>query len=138
MRSFEATCRVLESLRDMGVRIAVDDFGTGYSNLSYLRRFPIDTLKLDKSFVHDIPGSADDATIVSSVIQMAHSLHLLVVAEGVENAQQLQFLQEHDCGEGQGHYFSKPVNSTVCRSLLSLSERHWAGQFRTPQLRALT
>jgi diguanylate cyclase (GGDEF)-like protein/PAS domain S-box-containing protein len=138
MRSFEATCRVLEALRDMGVRIAVDDFGTGYSNLSYLRRFPIDTLKLDGSFVHDLPGSADVATIVSSVISMAHSLHLQVVAEGVENAQQLQFLQQHDCGEGQGHYFSKPVDSTVCRSLLSLAERNWAGQFRAPALRALT
>ncbi len=138
MRSFEVTCRVLEALRDMGVRIAVDDFGTGYSNLSYLRRFPIDTLKLDKSFVHDIPGSTDVATIVSSVIHMAHSLNLLVVAEGVENAQQLQFLQQHECGEGQGHYFSKPVDSTVCRSLLSLADGRWAGQFRAPPLRALT
>jgi diguanylate cyclase (GGDEF)-like protein/PAS domain S-box-containing protein len=136
MRNFEATSVVLKSLSAMGIRIAVDDFGTGYSNLSYLKRFPINTLKLDKSFVHDIPQSVNNATIVRSVIHMGQSLHLRVVAEGVENAQQLKFLQAYDCAEGQGYYFSKPVDSSECRALISVEERHWAWQFSSPTLRA--
>jgi diguanylate cyclase (GGDEF)-like protein/PAS domain S-box-containing protein len=136
MRNFEATSAVLQSLSAMGIRIAVDDFGTGYSNLSYLKRFPINTLKLDKSFVHDIPESANIATIVRSVIHMGQSLHLQVVAEGVENAKQLKFLQAYDCAEGQGYYFSKPVDPRECQALLSLRERHWAWQFSSPTLRA--
>jgi diguanylate cyclase (GGDEF)-like protein/PAS domain S-box-containing protein len=137
MLNFEATSVVLQSLRAMGIRIAVDDFGTGYSNLSYLKRFPINTLKLDKSFVHEIPESANIATIVRSVIHMGHSLHLQVVAEGVENAQQLKFLQAHDCAEGQGYYFSKPVDPSECQALLSVGERYWAWKFSSPTLRAL-
>jgi diguanylate cyclase (GGDEF)-like protein/PAS domain S-box-containing protein len=136
MRNFEATSVVLQSLSAMGIRIAVDDFGTGYSNLSYLKRFPINTLKLDKSFVHDIPESANIATIVRSVIHMGQSLHLQVVAEGVENAKQLKFLQACDCAEGQGYYFSKPVDPSECKALLSHGERHWAWQFSSPTLRA--
>jgi diguanylate cyclase (GGDEF)-like protein/PAS domain S-box-containing protein len=136
MRNFEATSVVLKSLSAMGIRIAVDDFGTGYSNLSYLKRFPINTLKLDKSFVHDIPQSTNNATIVRSVIHMGQSLHLRVVAEGVENAQQLKFLQAYDCAEGQGYYFSKPVDSRECQALISVGERHWAWQFSSPTLRA--
>jgi diguanylate cyclase (GGDEF)-like protein/PAS domain S-box-containing protein len=136
MRNFEATSVVLKSLSAMGIRIAVDDFGTGYSNLSYLKRFPINTLKLDKSFVHDIPQSANIATIVRSVIQMGQSLDLRVVAEGVENAQQLKFLQAYDCAEGQGYYFSKPVDPSECQALLSVVERRWAWQFSSPTLRA--
>jgi EAL domain-containing protein (putative c-di-GMP-specific phosphodiesterase class I) len=128
MRNFEETRIVLQALSAMGVRIAVDDFGTGYSNLSYLKRFPINTLKLDKSFVQDLPENADTATIVRSVIQMGHNLHLQVVAEGVETARQLQFLRAHDCREGQGYYFSEPVGSTECLSLLSVGEPHWAPQ----------
>lgn len=107
----------------MGIRIAVDDFGTGYSNLSYLKRFPINTLKLDKSFVNDIPGNEDISTIVRSVIHMGQSLHLRVVAEGVETADQLKFLQAYDCAEGQGYYFSKPVDPGECRALLSHAQR---------------
>jgi EAL domain-containing protein (putative c-di-GMP-specific phosphodiesterase class I) len=137
MRNFEATSIVLHSLSAMGIRIAVDDFGTGYSNLSYLKRFPINTLKLDKSFVQDISESPNIATIVRSVIHMGRSLHLQVVAEGVENAQQLKFLQAYDCGEGQGYYFSKPVNPTECQALFSLGKRHWAWQFSSPTLRAI-
>jgi diguanylate cyclase (GGDEF)-like protein/PAS domain S-box-containing protein len=136
MRNFEATSVVLQSLSAMGVRIAVDDFGTGYSNLSYLKRFPINTLKLDKSFVQEIPESANIATIVRSVIHMGRSLHLQVVAEGVENARQLEFLQAYDCAEGQGHYFSKPVDPSECQALISVGERHWAWQFSSPTLRA--
>jgi diguanylate cyclase (GGDEF)-like protein/PAS domain S-box-containing protein len=135
MRNFEATSAVLRSLSAMGIRIAVDDFGTGYSNLSYLKRFPINTLKLDKSFVHDIPENANIATIVRSVIHMGQSLHLTVVAEGVENAEQLKFLQAYDCAEGQGYYFSKPVDPTACQALISVGERRWARQFSSPTLR---
>jgi diguanylate cyclase (GGDEF)-like protein/PAS domain S-box-containing protein len=134
MRDFEATRLVLQELSTMGVRIAVDDFGTGYSNLSYLKRFPINTLKLDRSFIHDLPESADVGTIVSSVIRMAHCLHLQVVGEGVETLQQLRFLQAHDCEEGQGYYFSKPVVADECRSLLQLTKQRWYKQFRSASL----
>jgi diguanylate cyclase len=129
MRNFEATGAVLQSLSSMGIRIAVDDFGTGYSNLSYLKRFPIDTLKLDKSFVHDVPENEDIATIVRSVINMGRSLRLRVIAEGVENAEQLKFLQAYDCAEAQGYYFGRPVDSNECEALISLGQRHWAWQF---------
>jgi len=137
MRNFEATGIILQSLSAMGVRIAVDDFGTGYSNLSYLKRFPINTLKLDRSFIHDLPESTDVATIVSSVIRMAHGLHLQVVGEGVETLEQLRFLQAHDCEEGQGYYFSKPVAADECRSMLRLKNQRWFKQFRSPVLRAV-
>jgi diguanylate cyclase (GGDEF)-like protein/PAS domain S-box-containing protein len=137
MRDFEATSAVLQSLSAMGIRIAVDDFGTGYSNLSMLNRFPINTLKLDKSFVHDIPENANIATIVRSVIHMGQSLHLTVVAEGVENAEQLKFLQAYHCAEGQGYYFSKPVDPAACQALISVGERRWARQFSPPTLRLI-
>jgi diguanylate cyclase (GGDEF)-like protein/PAS domain S-box-containing protein len=137
MRDFEATRIVLQALSTMGVRIAVDDFGTGYSNLTYLKRFPINTLKLDRSFIHDLPESADACTIVSSVIRMAHCLHLQVVAEGVETLQQLQFLKAQNCGEGQGYYFSKPVNPGECESLLQLTKLGRYGKFRSAALRAV-
>jgi diguanylate cyclase (GGDEF)-like protein/PAS domain S-box-containing protein len=134
MRDFEATSKILHALSAMGVRIAVDDFGTGYSNLSYLKRFPINTLKLDRSFVHDLPDNADVSTIVSSVIRMAHGLHLQVVGEGVETLKQLKFLKTHDCEEAQGYYFSKPLYPDECRSLLLLTRLRWFKQFPSPSL----
>ena len=137
MRNFDATSDVLQSLSAMGIRIAVDDFGTGYSNLSYLKRFPINTLKLDKSFVHDIPANADMATIVRSVIHMGQSLHLQVVAEGVENAEQLKFLQAYNCAEGQGYYFSEPLHPSECQALISVAERHSVWQLSSSTLGAL-
>jgi diguanylate cyclase (GGDEF)-like protein/PAS domain S-box-containing protein len=134
MRDFEATGSILRALSAMDIRIAVDDFGTGYSNLSYLKRFPINTLKLDRSFIHDLPESADVSTIVSSVIRMAHGLHLQVIGEGVETLQQLKFLKSHDCEEAQGYYFSKPLDSRDCQSLLALTKPRWSNHFRSRAL----
>lgn len=99
----------LNALRDMGLGLAVDDFGTGYSSLSYLRRLPIDTIKIDKAFVRDITVDEDDATIIRTIIAMAHSLKLKVVAEGVETNEQLHFLRENGCEEMQGYWLSRPV-----------------------------
>ncbi len=92
----------------MGVRIAIDDFGTGHSSLSYLRNFPIDSIKIDTGFVHEIETSGSDRAIVSAVIGMAHGLHLRVTAEGVETEAQLAFLRAHGCQEVQGFLFSRP------------------------------
>ncbi len=109
MKRADATAIVLKTLRQRGVRAAVDDFGTGYSSLSYLQRFPVHTLKIDQSFVRRISTSADDTAIVTAIISMARSLKLRVIAEGVETLQQLIFLRAHQCDEGQGYYFSRPV-----------------------------
>jgi diguanylate cyclase (GGDEF)-like protein/PAS domain S-box-containing protein len=109
MQDSQATAAVLQDLKELGVQLALDDFGTGYSSLSYLKRFPIDILKIDQSFVRNLTTDADDASIVSAVISMGKSLHMRVVAEGVETREQLEFLQEHNCPEGQGYYFGHPV-----------------------------
>jgi diguanylate cyclase (GGDEF)-like protein/PAS domain S-box-containing protein len=118
MQDSRATVAVLQSLKSMGVQLALDDFGTGYSSLSYLKRFPIDTLKIDQSFVRDLTTDADDASIVTAVISMGKSLHMGVVAEGVETREQLAFLQEQSCPEGQGYYFSRPVVAEEFTQLL--------------------
>jgi EAL domain-containing protein (putative c-di-GMP-specific phosphodiesterase class I) len=109
MKHAESTAAILQTLRETGVRVAVDDFGTGYSSLSYLKKFPIDALKIDQSFVRQIAAAGDDAAIVTAVINMARSLKLLVIAEGVETREELEFLQAHKCDQGQGYYFSRPV-----------------------------
>jgi len=109
MKNAERAASILQSLRGKGVRVAIDDFGTGYSSLSYLRKFPLDALKIDQSFVHQIAASSDGKTIVSAIISMGRSLNLRVVAEGVETAEHLSFLQDHKCDEAQGYYFSRPV-----------------------------
>ncbi len=118
MQDSKSTVAVLQALKDMGVQLALDDFGTGYSSLSYLKRFPIDTLKIDQSFVRDLTTDADDASIVSAVISMGKSLHMRVVAEGVETREQLAFLREQSCPEGQGYYFSRPVLAEEFTQLL--------------------
>ena len=109
MENVDLTFKVLERLRRSGVSIAIDDFGMGHSSLSYLKRFPIDCLKIDRNFVEDLPDRFEDAAIVRSVIELAQGLNLRVVAEGVETKPQLDFLKEHGCREVQGFYFGFPV-----------------------------
>ena len=121
MQDSKSTAVVLRALKGMGVHLALDDFGTGYSSLSYLRRFPIDTLKIDRSFVRDLTSDADDASIVSAVISMGKSLHLRVVAEGVETQEQLAFLKDKQCPDGQGYYFGRPVPAADFARLLRLN-----------------
>ena len=109
MHDVEASMKVLNALKDMGISLAIDDFGTGYSSLTYLRRFPIATLKIDQSFVRHITTDANDASIVSAVIEIGRVLKQRVIAEGVETEEQLAFLKAHQCNEGQGFYFSHPL-----------------------------
>lgn len=105
----ERAITTLQALKKLGVRISIDDFGTGFSSLNYLKRFPVDTLKIDQSFVSELHTNPYDETIVKTIISMAHNLNLNVVAEGIETKEQLIFLQEHLCEEGQGYFFSKPI-----------------------------
>jgi diguanylate cyclase (GGDEF)-like protein/PAS domain S-box-containing protein len=120
MRHAEATAHALGQLKAIGVRLAIDDFGTGYSSLSYLTRFPIDALKLDQSFLHEMNVISDDAIVVSSVVAMGKSLKHRVIAEGVETLEQLAFLQANGCDEGQGYYFSRPVAAQQFAMLLEI------------------
>lgn len=115
----EHVLEVLGRLRRLGVRIAIDDFGTGYSSLAYLKRFPIDVLKVDKSFVDDIPRLSDDMEITATIIAMAHTLRLKVLAEGVETAAQLDFLKAHGCDFYQGYLKSRPLPAEEFAALLS-------------------
>jgi EAL domain-containing protein (putative c-di-GMP-specific phosphodiesterase class I) len=109
MRNIEETVRVSGKLREMGIRIKIDDFGTGYSSLAYLKRLPIDALKIDRMFVRDLETDADDAQIVRAIILMARSLGKGVIAEGVENAAQMAFLRGVQCTEFQGYYIAPPM-----------------------------
>ena len=109
---------ILMQLKSNGIQLSIDDFGTGYSSLSYLKQFPIDVLKIDRTFVKDIGTDADDEAIVKSIIGLAHSLKLHVIAEGVETAEQLAFLAQHGCDEFQGFYFSRPLAPAVFTRLL--------------------
>jgi diguanylate cyclase (GGDEF)-like protein/PAS domain S-box-containing protein len=120
MKNMEFTLAILDTLKNMGIAISLDDFGTHYSSLNYLKRFPIHTLKMDQSFVQDITNNADDAAIVNAVIVLAHSLGLKVIAEGVENEGQLNFLKNLKCDEVQGYLFSKPLPAGEFEKLLTL------------------
>lgn len=118
MQNAEATGSVLQVLGKLGIKLAIDDFGTGYSSLGYLRKFPVDTLKIDQSFVNQMAENPGDAVIVSAVIGMAKNLKLRVIAEGVETAEQYAFLRAQHCDEGQGYYFGRPVEEKTFAALL--------------------
>ena len=109
LEATEDTRLQLDQLKSLGLTLAMDDFGTGYSSLSYLKKFPIDIIKIDRSFIHEIPDNQDDMEITSAVIAMAHNLKLKVVAEGIETAEQLAFLRRHRCDVGQGYLFDRPI-----------------------------
>jgi diguanylate cyclase (GGDEF)-like protein len=117
---------VLEKLKSIGVQIAIDDFGTGYSSLAYLKRFPIDTLKVDRSFIRDIPADSGDMKITRAIIAMAHGLRLKVVAEGVETAEQLAFLRAQHCDAVQGYFLHRPLPEDEVTLALKLNRRDFA------------
>ncbi|HUL81820.1 MAG TPA: EAL domain-containing protein [Gammaproteobacteria bacterium] len=135
MEDPERTIRILDALYGMGLHLAIDDFGTGYSSLSALQQFPISTLKIDRSFVRDVAIDRDDAAIVDAIIQMAHSLQLEVVAEGVESEQQLDFLRKHGCDLAQGHLFGDSVTAEQFGNLL-IAEAEGTGKNRALFARA--
>lgn len=125
MHNAERAVTALRQLKALGIRVAIDDFGTGYSSLGNLKRFPIDSVKIDHSFILDIPYDKDDVAITRAVIAMAHSLGLKVIAEGVETKEQSDFLRDHDCDEMQGYFFSPPIDSAALMHLIS-ERRVWA------------
>ena len=104
--------KILNRLKDLGLHLTMDDFGTGYSSLAYLKRFPFDSVKIDQSFVRGIPDNTGDVAIIEAIIAIARSLHLKVVAEGVETAEQYEFLRKLGCDQIQGYYFSRPIPSS--------------------------
>jgi diguanylate cyclase (GGDEF)-like protein/PAS domain S-box-containing protein len=123
MTHAKKTVRILKRLKALGIRISIDDFGTGYSSLAYVKRFPIDVLKIDRSFIEDITTNAADAAITTAVIDMAHSLKVRVVAEGVETVEQYEFLRKRGCDEIQGYYFAQPLPPDEITKLLLNEDR---------------
>src|SRR5690606_32367266 len=114
----------LAAIKEMGVRLAIDDFGTGYSSLAQLKRFPIDTLKVDRSFIREIPKHAEDEAITEAIIAMGRTLGVTVVAEGVENLEQQRFLERRGCHEMQGFYFGKPAHPEVIAGMLQARSKN--------------
>jgi EAL domain-containing protein (putative c-di-GMP-specific phosphodiesterase class I) len=110
MENTEQAVQTLRELSLLGITLAIDDFGTGYSSLSYLKQFPLNVLKIDRTFVRDVTEDSDDAAIVNAILAMSNSLALEVVAEGVETAEQLAFLRKSQCKRAQGFYFSKAID----------------------------
>ncbi len=123
MANIERSVKTLKELRELGIWLALDDFGTGYSSLNYLKRFPVNMLKIDRSFVQDVMSNADSAAVTDAIIALAKSLRLKITAEGVETQEQLEYLQMRGCDEGQGFYFSRPVPADIIASMLQKSSR---------------
>lgn len=123
MKDFSTTIKILNDLSELGIQVSIDDFGSGYCSLAYLKKFPLDTLKIDRAFIKDIPRDPNDMAISSAIIAMAHSLELRVIAEGVETQEQLSFLKSHHCDEIQGFIFSKPVPGEEFTKLLQNKTR---------------
>jgi EAL domain-containing protein (putative c-di-GMP-specific phosphodiesterase class I) len=136
MEDLESALLSMKALQAMGVQLSIDDFGTGYSSLSALKRFPIARLKIDRAFVRDIPDDDEDKAIAKAIISLGHELNLKVIAEGVENEQQLAFLRANGCDEMQGYLFSPPVSPTQLAALVKsrVDAAHRAGS-RTASMR---
>jgi EAL domain-containing protein (putative c-di-GMP-specific phosphodiesterase class I) len=132
MQNPERAVSTLSRLRELGISVSIDDFGTGYSSLGYLKRFPIDNVKIDRSFIKDLPHDTDDAAITRAVIAMAQSLRIRVIAEGVETREQLQFLRDHDCNECQGYFLSRPLPASNFALLVTT----WRDQIVEGRLRS--
>jgi len=114
----EHSIKKLKQLSTLGIHIAIDDFGTGYSSLAYLKHLPLNKLKIDKSFIDNVPNESDDAQIVKTIILLAQGLNLDVLAEGVESKEQKDFLNENGCSKIQGYLYSKPINAVDMKVLL--------------------
>jgi EAL domain-containing protein (putative c-di-GMP-specific phosphodiesterase class I) len=123
MRDLEASIETMRRLEQMGVRLSIDDFGTGYSSLSALKHFPVGRLKIDKSFVRELPHGEDDKAIAIAVISLGQRLNLNVIAEGVETQAQVDFLSENHCHEVQGYHFSRPVAPDEIGAILRAARR---------------
>lgn len=123
MNDVHTAITILKQLKDLGIKISIDDFGTGYSSLKYLKDFPIDTLKIDRSFIHDIDKNKNSVALTKGITALAHDLQLNVIAEGVETAKQLEIVKLHACDIVQGYYFSKPLNSVDILKLLNREEQ---------------
>lgn len=133
MKNMEESSSILSDLKQMGIRVAIDDFGTGYSSLAYLKRFPLDILKIDSSFTRDIPGDRDNEAIAAAIIAMAHSLNLEVIAEGVETDKQLMFLRDHGCDKVQGYIVSPPLPGERMKEFLKKEPDLMAWAVRFPK-----
>ena len=118
MQDVDRAIETMKELRGLGVRLSIDDFGTGYSSLSALKRFPVERLKIDRSFIQDLPDDEDDRAVASAVISLGQKLNLRVIAEGVETEEQVAFLRENHCDELQGYHFSRPVAADAIPALL--------------------
>ena len=119
LQDVQETIKTLQGLKALGVKLSIDDFGTGYSSLSYLKQLAVDKLKIDQSFVRDMLGDADGASIVRAIIQLGHNLQLNVIAEGVETQEQCIFLAQAGCDEAQGYLISRPAPAEACLALLT-------------------
>lgn len=124
MADIDRSVKTLKQLRELGIWLALDDFGTGYSSLNYLKRFPVNMLKIDRSFIQDVTSNPDSAAITDAIIALAKSLRLKITAEGVETQEQLDYLQMRGCDEGQGFYFSRPVPADIITPMLEKSFQH--------------
>jgi EAL domain-containing protein (putative c-di-GMP-specific phosphodiesterase class I) len=128
MRNAEQAIKLLAAIKQMGVRLAIDDFGTGYSSMALLKRFPIDILKIDRSFIREIPKNAEDNAIAEAIISMGKALNLTVVAEGIETPEQETFLRNHGCDEIQGYLFSKPI---IPNEFAELQQQYMISQLKS-------
>jgi EAL domain-containing protein (putative c-di-GMP-specific phosphodiesterase class I) len=123
MRDVDTTRAALQRLGDAGLSLSIDDFGTGYSSLGYLRQFPVDALKIDRSFVHDLPFNSDAVAICAAILAMARELKLIVIAEGVETDAQLEFLRAHGCDQAQGYLIGRPMRAADLEARVATDPR---------------